>query len=423
MKTIVLLLDGVADRPQAVLEGKTPLEAAHTPRLDALCQKGETGVMVPWQQGVPLGTEVAHFLLLGYDMKDFPGRGIINALSRDVQLEEDGVYLATSWATVEEKKEESGLRIKERWTNHLTIDEMEKLREALPGQIEDVQFSWIPSSGPHGVLHLKGPGISSAVSDADPFYMPGHVMSVEAYDTEEKEAFHTAGLINRFLQESYRKLQLHPVNRQRVAEGLSAANFLLTKWAGQKPDLETFKELNGMRGAMVAKGLLMYGIAKLVGMDFKRWYTFEEGVQMALENDSDFVWLHTKEPDEAAHTKDPLNKVKCLEAIDSKLGPLVTAVDKGKIMLVVTGDHTTPSSGKMIHSGESLPIMFVGGPVRVDDVSAFDERSCAKGSLRMTGSDLIPMVLNLTERALLHNFRQGGKKRRYIPWDITKFIP
>ncbi len=420
MKTIVLLLDGLGDIPHQALEGKTPLEAAHTPHLDQLCQQAETGMMIPWKLGVPMGTEAAHFLLLGYDIDDFPGRGIIEALSENIPLEDDGVYIATSWTSV---MEEDGLAIKEGWASDLTDEEIKEFQQSLPDKIEEVSFSWTRSSGPHGVLHLKGKGISASISDSDVFRHPGHILTIKAYDTEAEEAVHTAEIMNRYLLKSYQILKNHPVNQKRVAEGKVPANFLLTKWAGQKPNIESFEAFNGMKACMVAKGQLMYGIAQMAGMAFSPWKTFKEGVKTAIELPHEFIWLHTKEPDEAAHTKVPQRKKEALEAIDAQLGPLVEAVKSEDLLLVVTGDHTTPSSGSMIHSGEAVPIMFIGGPVRIDDVTDFGERSCAKGSLRMSGSDLIPIVLNLTERAQFFNFRPGGKKRRYIPREYNHLRP
>lgn len=425
MKTIVLLLDGLGDIPHQSLEGKTPLEAAHTPHLDALCRQAETGMMVPWKLGVPMGTEVAHFVLLGYDINAFPGRGIVEALSRNVPLEKEGVYVATTWSTVAEDTwaDHSCLSIRERWTSDLAEEEINKLQEALPAEIDGITFSWTRSSGPHGVLHLAGQGISAAISDSDPFRDPGHVLAIEAYDTVAGEAIHTAEAMNRFLLKTYEALKNHPINQQRETEGKGAANFLLTKWAARKPEIETFEDVNGMKGCIVAKKGLMSGIAQLVGLGFSPWETFEEGVASALALSHDFVWLHTKEPDEAAHTKVPQRKKEALEAIDEKLGPLVEAVHREDLLLVITGDHTTPSSGTMIHSGEPVPIMFIGRPVRVDDVTEFGERSCGKGNLMIKGTDLIPMILNFTERAQFYNFRPGGKKRRYIPEEYNLFNP
>jgi 2,3-bisphosphoglycerate-independent phosphoglycerate mutase len=413
----MLLLDGLGDRPQKELDGKTPLEAAYTPNLDKLCKCGETGIMIPWYQGVPLGTEVAHFILFGYNMDDFPGRGIINALSRNFELEEDAVYLVTSWGWIQEK---NGLFIKERWTKNLSIEEVMELKKVLPKSIKNTSFDWQYSIGPHGVLKLQGDNISSEISDSDPFYDNGYIMEIEPFETNCKDAKNTADIMNSYLREVYFSLKDHPINIDRINKGKQPANFLLTKWAGTKPNLLSFEEMHGMKSCIIGSSQLMLGISRLLNMDYINYKSFKEGIDLAIDSDYEFIHLHTKEPDEAGHTKNPHNKVRVLEEIDRLLEPLVNATLNEDILLVVTGDHSTPSSGNMIHSGEPVPIMFVGKNVRVDDVNTFGERSCSKGSIRMYGSDLMQMILNFTERAQFYNFRSGGRKLNHIPKTIKK---
>ncbi|GFN36132.1 alkaline phosphatase family protein [Tepidimicrobium xylanilyticum] len=420
MKIVLLLLDGLGDRPHSILKGKTPLEYANTPNLDRLCKNAETGIMIPWKQGLPLGTEVAHFILFGYDMKEFPGRGIINALSRDVEIEEKAVYLCTSWAWVEEK---DGLFIEERFTEDLSTEEILELMKLLPKSVNNYSFKWQQSIGIHGVLEIKGENISSDISDSDPFYDNSYVMTVEPFESNSSSAIETAEALNIFLKKVYRALNASEINQKRKQNGKQPANFLLTKWAGRKPDLLNFEEKHGLKACIVSSGILMYGIAKLLGMDFIKYNSFSEGVNLALKSDYDFIHLHTKETDEAAHTKDPRNKVKVLEEIDSQIGPLVESALNEDIFLVVTGDHTTPSFGPMIHSGEPVPIMFIGKNTRVDYVDTFGERSCTRGSIRMYGSDLMQMLLNYTDRAQFYNYRQGSKQLNHIPKKINKFCP
>ena len=419
MKTVLLLLDGLGDRPHRVLGGKTPLEYANIPNLDKLCKNAETGIMIPWKQGLPLGTEVAHFVLFGYPIKDFPGRGIINALSRDVKIEKDAVYLCTSWAWVEE---EDGLAIKERFTKDLSKEEIEELARILPKEsINNITFDWQQSVDIHGVLEIKGPNISSHISDSDPFYDNSYVMEVEPYESNSQSAINTAEALNIYLRKVYRSLIKSEVNQRRIKKKQQPANFLLTKWAGQRPNLITFEEKHGMSACIISSGLLMYGIAKLFDMDFIRYENFSEGVNLALNSDYDFIHLHTKETDVAAHTKDPSNKVKALEDIDKEIEPLVEKALGGQIFLIVTGDHSTPSNGPLIHSGEPVPIMFIGQNTRIDDVSSFGERTCAKGSIRMYGSDLMQMIQNYLDRAQIYNYRPGPKRLNHIPKKINKF--
>ncbi|MDW7670161.1 MAG: alkaline phosphatase family protein [Bacillota bacterium] len=421
MKTILLMLDGLGDRPQKELEWKTPLEAALTPNLDTLCRMAETGMLIPWRQGVPLGTEAAHFVMLGYDMDDFPDRGVIHALSMGEALEEDMVYLVTTWAWVEATTTE--YRIIERNVAHLTPAESDKLAEALPREIDGYAFTWKLGKSPHGVLKIHKNGISGSISDSDPFYPDRSVMEVLPFETDDPEAASSARALNRYLNTMYDRLVQHPVNQQRREKGLQPATMLLTKWCGMKPPIEPFHIRNGMSSLLLGQSTLMEGIAALLRMKYQSYESVAEAVDTALKAEADYVHIHTKRTDDAAHTKNPLNKVRVLEEIDEELGRLVHAAGSREHLIIVTGDHTTPSCGELIHAGDSVPILFCGSPVRPDAVEAFGERSCATGSLRITGSDLMPMILNYTERAIFYNFRPGSVRRLYIQTEVPLLNP
>jgi 2,3-bisphosphoglycerate-independent phosphoglycerate mutase len=421
VKTILLMLDGLGDRPQQELDWKTPLEAAHTPHLDALCQMAETGMMIPWRQGVPLGTEAAHFVMLGYPMEDFPDRGVIHALTMGETLAEDTVYLVTTWAWVEAQSTE--YRIIERNVAQLTETESDRLAEDLPREIDGYTFTWKLGKSPHGVLKIQKNGISGKISDSDPFYPDRSVMKVLPFETDDPAAAETAGALNKFLQTVYRRLEHHPVTRQRREKGLQPATMLLTKWCGMKPPIEPFSLRNGMSSLMLGQSMLMEGIAALFWMPYQSYGSMMEAVAIALEADAEYVHLHTKRTDDAAHTKNPWNKVRVLEEIDAELGGLVEAAKRREHLIIVTGDHTTPSSGELIHAGDTVPILFCGSPVRPDSVESFGERSCAAGSLRLTGEDLMPMILNYTERAIFHNFRPGSVRRPYIQSNVPLLNP
>ena len=411
MKTILVLFDGLGDRVYPELGNKTPLEAAHTPHLDTLCKKAETGIMTPYRQGVPLGTETAHFLLYGYDLSDFPGRGAIEALGEGVSLQEDEVYLRCCFATVEENQ---GFYLVDRYTPELTPEEIKRLTENIPKEIEGVKIGWKHSFDMHGIITLKGEHISSAISDSDPHYAGEHVICVEPFETEDTRAIFTARVVNRFLVETYNALHEHPVNKGRVKQGKLPANFIITKWAGRKKALPPFHEKHGISSLVLGASDLLRGVAMFLGMNFEKCPDFGQGITKALKADCDFVQVHTKEPDEAAHTKNPVYKKEVMEKLDNELAPLLD-INEEETLLVITADHSTPSCGTLVHSGEPVPIMFVGKGVRVDGVQTFGERSCTKGSIRMEGRDLMPMVLNFTDRALLYGLRTGSRRTSYVP--------
>jgi len=226
----------------------------------------------------------------------------------------------------------------------------------------------------------------------------------------------SARVINEFLKQTYSKLDVHPINRSRKSEGKEVANFVLTKWAGVYKPVEPFVKRCGMRGQLIGKSKLLSGISEYIGMDYLKYNTFEKAIDMALSSEYDYVHLHTKDPDEASHKKDPLKKVKALEAIDLLIKPLL----KFDGLLIVTADHSTPCTGDMIHSGESVPFMARGEYVRRDRVNTFSEVDCSSGSLMLEGKDFMKYIQNASDRGNLYHLRAGSKRRNYRPTIVNK---
>jgi 2,3-bisphosphoglycerate-independent phosphoglycerate mutase len=138
----------------------------------------------------------------------------------------------------------------------------------------------------------------------------------------------------------------------------------------------------------------------------------------------EFVHLHSKGPDVAAHHKDPFAKLRAIESLDGTLGDLVKRVENNSdLLVVVTGDHATPSSGPLIHSGEAVPLLIVGGQnVLSDPVKEFNERAVITGGLgRMSGADVMPILLNLTDRVRLHGVRHQAQARPYWSGAVQPF--
>lgn len=417
MKTIVTLLDGVGDLVCDELGEKTPLEYANTPNLDRMASLGETGIMIPYRLGVPIGTDFAHYRLLGYQEESYPGRSIVDGLAFDVPLHKDRLYMVTSWASV---YKEENYEIQTRYLMDLSKEDSLEIGRILPGSFQGYGLHWHYTNNGHGILEISGNNVTTKISDPDGIYPLGYVLQSEPYGTIDPEAKSTSGMINELMKEVHRRLKDHPVNKKREEQGLEPANFLLPKWAGTPGEILGFAEENGMAGEIIGSSAMIRGIARLLKMEYTPYNTFAEGVEKALASSAEYIHLHTKETDQAAHTKDPFQKVKVLEKIDPLLAPLIDYGLKEDVLLIVTGDHTTPSIGPMIHSGDPVPIVFLGKQLRVDDVQRFDERSCTKGSIRMKGEDFIPMILNYHGRSLFHDFRVGGRKSKYLPSKLNK---
>lgn len=395
MKCITLLLDGAADRSYEELGNMTPLQAAQLNHLDELAKKSQCGLMLPYKIGVSLGTDQAHMLLFGYALKEYPSRTIIDLIGENHVIDPEALYLRCSLATVEK---DQGYMIRKRFTPDFDLESIQRISEDLSCDINGYHFSFIHSYDSHGFIKIRG-DVSTDVSDSDPF-RHDYVMTVESSKSQLAEA------INAYLKYTYEVLSQHKVN-----QGLEyPANMILTKWAGKYRNLEAFHIRNGMRGVIVGKSKLLEGLSKILGMDYYHYDHFDEAVNYALTCDYDYVHLHTKEPDEASHRKDPILKVKALETIDGYLEPL----KKFDGLLIVTSDHSTPCAGKMIHSGETVAFMACGPYIRRDDVMNFDEVSCSKGSVSLGAGDFMNYIINASDRGALFHLRQGIVKRNHL---------
>jgi 2,3-bisphosphoglycerate-independent phosphoglycerate mutase len=217
----------------------------------------------------------------------------------------------------------------------------------------------------------------------------------------------------------------HELNRQRLARDLSAANFLATQRCGRRIVQEPFDQRWGLTGMLIASGPVYGGLAHELGLTFvqakdthKADEDLRQRIHVALTDDShNFVHVHTKVPDEAAHTKDPKQKQAAIAILDRGLDELVKEVESRDDMLVaVTSDHSTPSGSTLIHSGEPVPVALVGPNMRRDDVVSFDEISAAKGCLGfLRGRELMLTILNYADRSALLGHRLGETERPYVP--------
>jgi len=418
MRTLLILLDGLGDRPSEILNDKTPLEYAKTPNLDAFAKKSKTGMVTPYKAGIPLGTEVAHFLLWGYKLSDFPGRGIIEALGEDIEIKENSIYLRATFGFV--NSDDSGYLVLDRRTKEINEDEINELINSLPKKIGDYSFKLVYSFDVHCILEITNETgeISDKISDSDPFYKNKHVLKVKPLENKEYEeeyifSSETAEILNKYLLKCSEILKNHPINLKRKKEGIQLANFLLIKWAGRYKKIDSFYEKWGLKGAIVAKSSVFKGLSKLLDIDYYPEGNFENAFLKGIElKDYDFVHIHTKEPDEAAHTKNPMNKVEVIEKIDKELEKINDLTEE---LVIVTSDHSTPSVGTLIHSGEDVPIAIYKKNIVSDDVSSFSEKTCPYGALKIRSNDIMNLVLNYTDSALVSGIRPGSKILKYIP--------
>ncbi len=432
MKIILVLLDGLGDRSYKGLDYRTPLQAAHTPNLDRLADLGSNGLFHPALPGQCFPSETAHYLLFGYDLKDFPGRGLLEAVGDGVEFD-DGDVLCLSHLAGVTWREGVPILTQSRRDVARTVQETKQLFAALaPYEACGIRFRLQQTHHNDAILCMSGQA-SPYVSDSTPF-ITGRAMAriwPLRGNPEPDQAERTAKALNDYVANAHNILSNHEINRERAEKKLPPVNFLGTHRCGRRIPQEPFSELWGLAGMFVASGAVYEGLAHELGMTFVRTrdtdkanQDLRERISLALKDEAhDFVHVHTKAPDEAAHTGDPRRKQEIIAALDHGLDELMEAVQaRDDLLVVVTADHSTPSMSPLIHSGEPVPATMVGPTVRRDGVTSFDEVSAARGCLGMLrGRELMLTILNHADRSALIGHRLGRCEMPYVPKDYEPF--
>jgi 2,3-bisphosphoglycerate-independent phosphoglycerate mutase len=428
MRCILLLLDGLGDRSHPVLHGKTPLQAAHTPNLDRIAALGMNGLFHSHLQGTALPSELAHFLMFGYRLAEFPGRGVVEALGEGIGVRAGDVALLARIFSV---TAEDGTLVLRHENPELDWQSCRVLHEEIGVFTKDgIEVEFVPTKGIGGILLLRGE-VSSAITDSNPIYEGRHLMEVLPLRraAADLRAQRTAAVLNAYLCWSYRKLAEHPLNRKREKQGLPHINAVGTQRAGMMSRLPSFHDRWGLKGLIVASGTVYHGLGQVLGMDTLRMKDTDDPAGDLRERlrlahrarEYDFVHVHTKVTDEAGHKKDPAFKKRVIEAVDQAIAYAVEEIiPDDEVLFIVTADHSTASSGTMIHTGENVPLVMAGKHTRRDGVMKFDEISCAAGGLSLVrGEELMYLILNFLDRGKLWGLMDSPDDQPFVPGRYT----
>ncbi len=392
-KILLVILDGASDRP---VKGKTPLQLANTPNLDKIASMGISGIMDPIAPGIRPGSDVAHLALLGYDPYEiYTGRGPFEAAGASIPVKKGDIAFRCNFAT------KRGDVIADRRAGRIR-GTGELVRAVQEGVHLDVTFMFEKSAGHRAALVLRGSGLDSDVSDSDPKHDGEAVRNVRAL---KPDAERTARILNEFTKQAESILERHPLNVGRVKAGKPPANTIITRGAGMVPDIKTFSEKYGLKGAVIAATALVIGIGRICGLNYIETKGATGGVDSNIDakvknaidalKKHDFVLLSIKGTDEASHDGDVKKKIKFISKIDEILAPIIDLKDT---LIVVTADHSTPVAVRD-HSADPVPVMIAGPGVRADNVCAYDEVSAATGGLnRIRSVNLMPILMDLVNK-------------------------
>jgi len=381
-KIVMLVADGLGGLP---LEpgGRTELETASTPNLDRLAARGTSGSSIPVLPGITPGSGPGHLGLFGYDPLEFRiGRGALEATGIGFELGPDDVAARGNFCTLDT----AGL-ISDRRAGRIPSEESFKVVERLEAvKIDGVETFVRPVKEHRFVVVFRGRGLDGGVADTDP-------QAVGVAPLDPVAAVPAAGRTAEVAKEFVRQARL-------ILQGEPKANGMVLRGFAAKPQLPTFEQVYGLRSAAIAVYPMYKGLARLAGMTLVgKSQSLGEQIETLAGcwNDYDFFFLHFKYTDSTGEDGNFTEKVRRIEELDAAI-PRIEKL--GPDVLIVTGDHSTPSLLKS-HSWHPVPTLLVADTCRPDGLTGFSERDCLRGGLGQFAAK------NLMLLAMAHALRLG----------------
>lgn len=385
MKYAIVIPDGCADEPQNALGGRTPLQAARLPAMDALAAAGMVGRANHVPASLPAGSDVANLSLLGYNpLEHFTGRAPLEAAAQGIALGENDWAIRCNLVTIENQT------MRDFTAGHITNDEARQLLAAAQEHLATGQLEFVSGVSYRNLLIYRD-GKQRPPFTPDTRATPPHDLTDQSV-LDDYPRGPGSDLLNQLMHDSVPLFADHPVNQARRQSGkLPATNVWL--WGqGKAPALQPFADLYGRRGAMITAVDLLRGLAALLG-----WRRIEvPGATGYLDTDyaakgryavgaladTDLICVHIEATDEASHEGNCAEKIKALEAIDQKIvAPLHAALQaQGDYRILITPDHPTPLRTKT-HSHGYVPFAIAGSGITPDAAQTYDEVAAGKSEL------------------------------------------
>lgn len=406
MKYIIIIGDGMADRPLKQLGGKTPLQKASTPNMDRLAKEGIIGSVKTIPEGFDPGSDVANLSVLGYDPEKFyTGRAPLEAASIGVSLQDEDVAYRCNLVTLKFNKNSTDAVMEDYSAGHISTKEAGELIREIDKELGSEKIKFYS-----GVSYRHLMVWSEGRTDLD--CVPPHDISGK----EISNYLPVGGCedtIRELIRNSTGILERHPVNKERIKKGKKPANAIWLWGHGKKPALPTFKEKYAVKGAMIsavdlAKGLGIYAgfeILKVPGITGWLDTNYAGKAEAALKalKKVDLVYVHVEAPDEAGHSGNCKDKIRAIEDFDKLVvGNIMKGIKSFKeYKILLMPDHPTPIELKT-HSSDPVPFVV------------FDSRD----KKRNTG---VLYDETITERKDIKVFNEGHKLMDFfIKGDLSK---
>ena len=362
MKYLVILGDGMADRPIEELGNKTPLQYANTPKMDELASKGEVGMVHTIPDGMKPGSDTANLSVLGYNPRQYySGRSPLEALSIGDPMKDTDIALRCNIVTLSEEEDTYEERhIIDHSASEISTEDCAVLLEAVRKELETEEYKfYLGTSYRHCLIWDKG----EVVDLVQPHDVLGQVIGDKLPENP---------VLREMMKKSYDILVNHPINIERKKQGLNPANSCWFWGAGTKPALFPYQEKTNKTGAMISAVDLLKGIAvgtsmKVINVEGANGglHTFYDGIAQAAvdvltKEGYDFVYVHLEGPDEMGHQGSVERNVKAIENLDQLIiRPIVEALEAAgeDFRMVILPDHPTPICLRT-HTADNVPYLL-----------------------------------------------------------------
>lgn len=394
MKYLIVLGDGMADRPLTELKGMTPMEYAATPNFDKLAAKSSVGLVKTVPDGMKPGSDVANLSVLGYDPKRYySGRSPLEALSIGVIMKPGDVAVRTNLVTLSDEEKLEDKTMLDYSAGEIPTEEARKIIESVEEELGSEKLKFYSGvSYRHCLIETNG---TTATKLTPPHDISGKKVGEYLPQGE------MGGEMRELIRRSGEILAEHPVNVKRTAEGKRPATHVWFWGAGTKPTLDTFFSKFGLKGAIVSAVDLLKGIAKgtemyapcvkgATGTLSTNWKGKVEAVKDCFKSGIDYVYLHFEAPDECGHQGDIPGKIAAIEKVDEALGELKEFLDSTgeDYKIAVLPDHPTPIEVRT-HTSSPVPYMIYDSRKPVDSGLKYNEKDAQNGEYLDNGQMII----------------------------------
>ncbi len=378
MKYIVMVGDGMADRPIKELGGRTALQKASTPNMDKLAAMGISGRVRTVPADMHPGSDVANLSILGYDPhRYYSGRAPLEAASIGVKLGKNDIAFRCNLVTLKYNRSRTRMIMEDYSSGHISTEEARVLIRDLDSELGTKQIKFYPGISYRHLMVWSG-------GSADLECVPPH--DITGRDIAEYLPVGSGEeLLRKIMVDSADILTDHPVNRKRIKEGRNPANSVWLWGQGKKPALPRFQKKYSVEGALISavdltKGLGIYAGFKLLEVPGVTGYldtNYKGKANAALEvlKEVDFVYIHVEAPDEAGHSGRITDKIRAIEDFDRLVVGTVMRRAKalGDYRILLLPDHPTPVELRT-HTGDPVPfVLFDSRDVRKNKGIEFNE--------------------------------------------------